>query len=63
MGGIAGVVGPGGLDDPDLATVGVGAMVLVALAAWLFMATRRVLVRWEAVTLLGGYAVTLPLLA
>ena len=32
VGGIAGVVGPGGLDDPDLATVGVGAMVLVGVA-------------------------------
>lgn len=63
VGAIAGLIGPGTLEDDKLATVGVGAMVLIALGAWLFMATQRRVAKWEAVTLLGAYAVTLPLLA
>lgn len=63
VGGVAAVVGPGVLDDRALASVGVVAMVVVAGGAWLFMYTARVLARWEAATLLGAYAVTIPLLA
>ncbi len=63
VGAIAGLVGPGTLDDERLASVGVGAMVLVALSAWLFMGTRRTVEKWEGIALLGAYAVTLPLLA
>lgn len=63
VGGVAGLIGPGVLDDPNLASVGVTAMVAVALAAWLFMATARRIASWEAATLLGAYAVTVPLLA
>ncbi len=63
VGAIAGLVGPGTLDDDKLASVGVAAMVLIAVGAWVFMATGRRVTRWEAGALLGAYAVTLPLLA
>ena len=63
VGAIAGLVGPGTLDDDKLASIGVGAMVLIAVGAWAFMATGRRVVRWEAVALLGAYAVAVPLLA
>ncbi len=63
VGGIAALVGPGTLDDPNLASVGVAAMVVVAVGAWLFMVTSRRIASWEAATLLGAYAVTVPLLA
>lgn len=63
VGAIAGLIGPGSLDDDKLATVGVGAMVLISLGAWLFMATKRRVEKWEGGVLLAAYAVTLPLLA
>jgi cation:H+ antiporter len=63
VGAIAGLIGPGTLDDGKLASVGVGAMVLISLGAWFFMATRRRVDKWEAGALLAAYAVTLPLLA
>lgn len=63
VGGIAGLIGPGTLDDDKLASIGVGAMVAIALGAWLFMATKRRVERWEAGTLLAAYAATVPLLA
>jgi cation:H+ antiporter len=63
VGAIAGLVGPGSLDDDKLASIGAGAMVLVAVAAWIFMATQRRVVRWEAVALLLAYTFTVPLLA
>jgi cation:H+ antiporter len=63
VGGIAGVVGPGPLQDDKLSSIGVGSMVLVAVLAWGFMATRKCVHRWEAIVLLGIYAVTVPLLA
>ena len=63
VGAIAGLVGPGALTDDKLASIGVPAMVLVAVGAWAFMATGRKVVRWEAVALLAAYVVTVPLLA
>lgn len=63
VGAVAGLIGPGTLDDDKLASVGVGAMLVVAFGAWLSMATGREVVRWEAVTLLAVYVVTVPLLA
>jgi cation:H+ antiporter len=63
VGAVAGLIGPGTLDDPNLASIGVIAMVLVAGGAWLFMATSRRVASWEAITLLAVYGVTVPLLA
>jgi cation:H+ antiporter len=63
VGAIAGLVGPGSLDDDKLASIGVGAMVLTAAGAWIFMATHRRVNKGEAVALLLAYAVTVPLLA
>lgn len=63
VGAIAGLVGPGTLDDDKLASIGVGAMVLIAVGAWIFMATQRRVSRWEAITLLLGYTFAVPLLA
>jgi cation:H+ antiporter len=62
VGGIAGVVGPGPIDG-DIAGIGSLMMVVLALAAWLFMATGRTVVRWEGGVLLAAYLVALPLLA
>lgn len=63
VGAIAGLVGPGSLDDDKLASIGVGAMVLIAAGAWIFMASQRRVNKGEAVALLLAYAVTVPLLA
>ena len=63
VGAVVGLVGTGGLDDAKLAGIGTVAMVTVAAAAWLFMSSGRRVTRGEAVALLGGYAVVVPLLA
>jgi len=63
VGGIAALVGPGALDDDKLASIGVGSMLVVAVGAWLAMATGRKVVSWEAVSLLAVYVITVPLLA
>jgi cation:H+ antiporter len=63
VGGIAGVVGPGRLADPDIAGSGAIVMVALALGAWLFMGTGRTVHRWEGGVLLGVYLVSVPLLA
>jgi cation:H+ antiporter len=63
VGGIAGVVGPGVLDDPDIAGLGSVLMVVLALGAWAFMGTGRTVHRWEGGLLLGAYVVAVPLLA
>ena len=63
VGAVAGLVGPGTLDDPNLASVGVVAMLVVAGGAWLFMATARRVASWEAIALLAAYGITVPLLA
>jgi cation:H+ antiporter len=63
VGAVAGLIGPGTLEDDKLASIGVGAMLLVAVAAWLFMATQKKVLRWEGVALLAAYAVVVPLLA
>ena len=63
VGAVAGLFGPGALDDPDLAGLGTVIMLCVAFGAWLFMSTGRRVVRGEAVALLATYAITVPLLA
>ena len=62
VGATAGIVGPGSIDDPALTGFAVVLMVAIAAAAWLFMATGRVVVRWEAILLLVAYAVSIPFL-
>jgi cation:H+ antiporter len=63
VGAVAGIVGPGLLADDKLASIGVGSMLLIAIGAWFFMFSGKRVVRWEAIALLGAYAVTIPLLA
>ncbi len=63
VGATAGLLGPGPLDDPKLAGIGVASMLVIALSAWFFMYTRKRIVNWEAIALLSVYAITLPLLA
>ena len=63
VGAIAGLVGPGPLDDGNLAGIGTVVMLVVVFGAWLFMTTGRRVTRLEAVALLGGYAAAVPLLA
>ena len=63
VGATAGLIGPGSLDDPNLAGLGTVIMVVVALGAWLFMSTGRRVVRKESAVLLAGYLVAVPLLA
>ena len=61
VGGAVALVGPG-TADPSLTGLAAGAMVAVALLAWLLLGTRRCLQRWEAMLLLAAYLALLPLL-
>lgn len=63
VGAVAGLIGPGPLEDPNLAGLGTVVMVGVAVGAALFMVTGRKVNRIEAVALLATYAVAVPLLA
>lgn len=63
VGAVAGLVGPGPLQDASLAGLGVALMVGIALAASVFMVTGRRVVRWEGAALLAGYVSVLPFLA
>lgn len=63
VGAVAGLVGPGPLEDPNLAGIGVALMVGISVAATVFMASGRRVVRWEGVALLVGYLTVVPLLA
>lgn len=63
VGGVMGIVGPGSLTDPTVAHRGIMTMMVVVSVAAVFMATGRRVGRIEAGVLLGGYALTLPLLA
>ena len=63
VGAAAGILGPGPLVDGELAGTGTVLMLAVAFGAWLFMYTGRRVQRAEAVVLLAGYLVAVPLLA
>jgi cation:H+ antiporter len=63
VGAVAGLLGPGPLDDAELAGTGTVLMLAVALGAWLFMHTGHRVQRSEAMVLLAGYLVAVPLLA
>lgn len=63
VGAVAGLLGPGPVEDPSLTGIGVLLMVGVAVATWLAMITSRRIVRWEGAVLLTTYLAVLPLLA
>jgi cation:H+ antiporter len=62
-GGLLAIIAPGPLEDPDLAGLAAGVMVVTTVGACVLFATGRRLVRWEAVLLLVAYAAILPLLS
>lgn len=62
VGAVVGVVGAGPIDAPRLTSVGVIAMVAVAVVVWLLMATRRTIQRWEGAVLVVGYGVVVLLI-
>lgn len=61
--GVAVLVGPGRVDDPDLLRVAVPVMLVVGGLAWLLMWTDHRLDRWEGAVLLALYAAAVALLA
>lgn len=63
VGATAGLLGPGKLEDPNLAGLGTAFMLIVAMGAWIFMISGRRVTRNEAVGLLAVYALAVPLLA
>jgi cation:H+ antiporter len=63
VGSIAGLVGPGPLDDPGLAGLPVIVMIVVSIIACVFMLTDRTVARWEGIILLVGYVIAIPLMA
>jgi cation:H+ antiporter len=63
VGGVISIVGAGPIDDPSIETIGVGTMVLVAIAVWAFMATGRKVTRWEASVLLAVWFASVVLMA
>ena len=62
IGGVTVLIAPGRLESGAVVGVGTITMVVVAVAAWYLMGTRRALVRWEAAVLLAGWLAVLPLL-
>ena len=63
IGGVAHLVGPGPLAEPDLAHLAMVVMLGTTALCWFFMGRRLEIGRWEAAGLLGVYIATLPLLA
>lgn len=63
VGAVAGYLGPGALQDPELTGLAVYLMVGVAVLATLFMVTGKRVARWEGAALLVLYAATVPFLA
>lgn len=62
VGGAILVLAPGPLNEPNLTSIGAGAMVAAALLALVFMRTGHRVGRREGVLLLVGYVAVLPLL-
>jgi cation:H+ antiporter len=60
---VAGLAGPGPLDDPTIVGFATLLMVVVAIGATVFMITGKRVVRWEGALLLIGYIATIPFLA
>jgi cation:H+ antiporter len=63
VGAVAGYLGPGALQDPDLTGTAVWLMVSIAVLATVFMITGKRVARWEGATLLVIYLAALPFLA
>lgn len=63
VGAVAGYLGPGMLQDPELTGLAVYLMVGVAVLATAFMVTGRRVARWEGAALLVLYAAAVPFLA
>jgi cation:H+ antiporter len=61
--GVMGLAGGGAITDASLTVGGVVLMLVVTGAAAVFMITGRLVNRWEALGLLGIYALVMPLLA
>jgi cation:H+ antiporter len=60
---VAGFTGPGQLTDPTIVGLATVVMVVLAVAATVFMVTGKRVVRWEGALLLVAYAATIPFLA
>jgi cation:H+ antiporter len=63
VGAVAGYLGPGMLQDPELTGLAVYLMVGIAVLATLFMITGRRVARWEGAALLAMYVAAVPFLA
>lgn len=63
VGAVLGLLGPGPLEDGNLAGLATIVMVVVVLLAAAFLLTSGRIVRWQAVVLLAIYGVTMPLTA
>jgi cation:H+ antiporter len=63
VGAVAGYLGPGMLQDPDLTGLAVYLMVGIAVLATLFMITGKRVARWEGAALLALYVAAVPFLA
>lgn len=61
--GLAGLFGPGPVEDRSLTVLAVGAALAVSILAGGAMATRNRVDRWEAYLLIAAYAAIVPLLA
>lgn len=60
--GLAGMLGPGALQDPHLAGPAALVMAVTAAAGWFLMGTARTVHRWEGAVLLVGYLGAVPLM-
>jgi cation:H+ antiporter len=60
---VAGLAGPGQLTDPTIVGLATTVMVVLAVAATVFMVTGKRVARWEGALLLVAYAATIPFLA
>lgn len=60
--GTAALIGPAAISDTGLTVIASGAMVGIAVLAWIFLGVGGRLRRWEGIVLVGVYAVSLGLL-
>jgi cation:H+ antiporter len=60
--GLAGLLGPGTLQDPHLAGVATFIMAIAAATGWFLMGTARTVHRWEGAVLVVAYVGAVPLM-